>query len=85
MSIHAIKYYNRELAGLGDKFLFQILSSIERIIEFPEAWHIFNKNTRRCLLHKFPYGIIYKIFDKEILVIAIANLHREPDYWMNRI
>jgi hypothetical protein len=22
---------------------------------------------------------------KEILVIAIANLHREPDYWEDRI
>jgi len=31
------------------------------------------------------YGIIYQIMDTEILVIAVANLHRNPDYWKDRI
>jgi mRNA-degrading endonuclease RelE of RelBE toxin-antitoxin system len=30
----------------------------------------------------FPYGIVYEIQKDEIVIIAIANLHREPDYWM---
>jgi hypothetical protein len=35
----AIEYYNNESPGLGDKFLTEILKVINRIGEFPEAWH----------------------------------------------
>lgn len=35
--------------------------------------------------YNFPYGIIYQIRKVEVLVIAAANLHREPDYWEDRL
>jgi len=35
-------------------------------------------------MRKFPYGIIYEPSEFEILVIAIAHLHQEPDYWRFR-
>jgi toxin ParE2 len=71
--------------GLGDSFLIEVLNAIERINRFPLAWHPFSSNTRRCQLHRFPYGIIYQITDTEILIVAIAHLHRKPDYWKERI
>lgn len=81
----AVEYYNSESAGLGDSFLLEALNAIERIKHFSEAWHPFSHNTRRCQLRRFPYGIIYQVLDSEILIIAIANLHRNPDYWKSRI
>lgn len=81
----AIKYYNYELLGLGETFLTEVLNTLDRIGEFPEAWHPCSKRTRRCQTRRFPYGIIYQIRKDEILVIAIANLHRKPDYWKDRL
>lgn len=81
----SIEYYNSESAGLGDEFLVEVIHALERIKNFPEAWHPFTDTTRRCQLHRFPYGIIYQILDTELLVIAVANLHRNPDYWKDRI
>ena len=81
----AVGYYNSESTGLGYEFLLEIVNAIERIKHFPQAWHSFTKNTRRCRTHRFPYGIIYQVLEKEILVVAIANLHRKPDYWHERI
>jgi toxin ParE2 len=81
----AIQYYNREAAGLGDDFLSEVLLALDRIGQFPEAWHPCSKRTRRGQTRRFPYGIVYQIRREEILVIAIANLHREPDYWEDRI
>lgn len=80
-----VQYYNSESPGLGSKFLVEAIKSLERIQQFPEAWHPFTKNTRRCQIRRFPYGIIYQILEKEILIVAIANLHRKPDYWINRL
>lgn len=81
----SIEYYNSESEGLGYEFLVEALHAIDRIKNFPQAWHSFTDTTHRCQLRRFPYGIIYQIWDTEILVIAVANLHRNPDYWKDRI
>lgn len=81
----AVEYYNSESSGLGDSFLLEVLTTIERIRRFPNAWHLFSSITRRCQLRRFPYGIIYQILNTEILIVAVANLHRKPDYWQDRI
>jgi toxin ParE2 len=81
----AIAYYNYESQGLGEAFLTEILNTLNRIGTFPEAWHPCSKRTRRCQTRRFPYGIIYHIRKDEILIVAIANLHRKPDYWKDRI
>jgi plasmid stabilization system protein ParE len=82
---NAIEYYNYELPGLGKIFLKEVLNCIDRIGKLPEAWHPCSKRTRRCLIRRFPYGIIYQVRKDEIFIIAIAHLHRKPDYWKDRI
>ena len=81
----AIEYYNSESHGLGNELLVEVLHALDRIKNFPKAWPPFTETPRRCQLRRFPYGIIYQILDTEILVIAVANLHRNPDYWKDRI
>lgn len=34
-----IDYYNNQLNGLGQDFLNEFLSTVERICNFPDAWH----------------------------------------------
>jgi len=82
----AIDYYNYESPKLGDAFLIEVIKSLERINNFPNAWQICSQNTRRCQTRRFPYGIIYQIRDEDkILVVAIENLHRKPEYWKKRL
>ena len=81
----AVSYYNSEQAGLGDDFIIEFINSLERIKAYPKAWNPFTQNTRRCQLRRFPYGIVYQLRETEILIIAISHLHREPDYWKDRL
>ncbi len=81
----AVTYYNVESPGLGDEFLLQFLNALERIRQYSEAWQRFSQNTRRCRVHRFPWGVVYQILESEILVVAVAHLHRDPGYWQNRI
>ena len=80
----AVTYYNLESPGLGDEFLLQFLNALERIRQYSEAWQRFSQNTRRCRVNRFPWGVIYEILESEILVVAVAHLHRDPGYWQNR-
>jgi plasmid stabilization system protein ParE len=80
----AIDYYEELQTGLGLEFAKEIFSSTQRIIDFPAAWSSLSQNTRRCLVNRFPYGIIYQILDNEIIIIAVMQLNRKPSYWENR-
>lgn len=74
-------YYESQKPGLGQDFLEEIFLTVKRIKDNPTAWSEISKRTRRCLVNKFPYGIIYQIRNEEIMVLAIAHLHRKPGYW----
>lgn len=80
-----VDYYNNEQPGLGYRFLAEVLETIDRIKEFPEAWQPFHRRTHRCQVHHFPYGVIYQRYQDLILVVAIAHLHRRSDYWLDRL
>jgi toxin ParE2 len=81
----AVSYYNGQVAGLGDAFLLEAIATIERIRQFPDAWHPLGKNVRRCRLRRFPYGLIYHADETGVLVVAVAHTHRRPEYWRDRL
>ena len=81
----AVEYYEQCQSGLGLEFAEEVYAAIARIIEYPDVWSPMSRNTRRCLTNRFPYGIIYRIKNNSLHIIAVANLHRRPDYWKERI
>lgn len=81
----AVKYYNLQRTNLGTEFREQAWAAIQRVKEFPLAWHPLGRDIRRCQLVYFPYGIIYEPSQTEIVVIAVACLHQAPEYWRDRV
>ena len=80
----AVDYYNGCQNGLGLQFAKEIYDAIQNILAFPRAWTPLSRNNRRCLVNRFPYGVIYQIADEEIIIIAVMPLNREPGYWKDR-
>lgn len=79
------EYYEMEVTGLGKRFKQEVKRAINIIKKMPEIGSPESENIRRYILHKFPYKVLYSIEKDHIYVIAIAHLHREPMYWINRI
>ena len=80
----SVDYYEDCRSGLGIDFAQEVYATIDRIIEYPEAWSTMSKNTRRCLVNRFPFGVIYQVKPGFMFIIAISDLRRRPDYWMGR-
>lgn len=80
-----VGYYRGQAQDLEISFMQEIAAALKLIMDFPDAWQPFHVGTRRCLLRRFPYGIIYKRFNDEILILAVVHLHRLPDYWIDRL
>jgi hypothetical protein len=80
----AIEYYEDCRRGLGIEFAQEVNETIGRIVQFPTTWTRLSTNTRRCLVNRFPFGIIYRTESGIIEIIAVADQRRRPNYWRNR-
>jgi hypothetical protein len=81
----AAEYYESCRHGLGMEFAQEVYATIDRIIQYPEAWTRMSRNTRRCLVNRFPFGVIYQVKSGFVRIIAVADLRRRPAYWMGRV
>ncbi len=81
----AIEYYNFQSTGLGEIFLDEVLETIELILYFPQLWTRNSENTRKAVLRKFPFNLIYSMYQDKIYIIAVAHQNREPEYWIDRV
>ena len=80
----AIEYYEECQPGLGLNFSEEVFSAITRICEHPQAWTSIDAKTKRCLTNRFPYGILYRVSEDHVQIMAVMNLHRKPGYWKKR-
>jgi plasmid stabilization system protein ParE len=72
--------------GLGYQCAIEIVAAVERIKANPGMWPIMDHQVRRCLVHRFPYSVIYSVDEQksELLILAVMHLHRQPGYWSER-
>jgi len=42
-------------------------------------------NTRRVVLNRFPYLVVFRETTSEIEVVAVAHGRRRPGYWRERL
>ena len=80
----AIEYYEECLPGLGLEFAQEVHATIIRIMKYPNAWTPLSRNTRRCLVNRFPFGVVYQVKSDDLHIIAVADLRHRPEYWLNR-
>ena len=81
----AIDYYEECQINLGLEFVDEVYKAIQRILIFPNAWEPLDGDNRRCLTNRFPFGVIYYQREQEIVILAVMQLNRKPNYWKNRI
>ena len=80
----AIDYYEDREIGLGYDFSVEVFTAIHNILNYPEAWPVVEDDVRRCLVNRFPFGVLYSVEHKDIFILAVMHQRRHPDYWKNR-
>ena len=81
----ASNYFADQSLLTAEKFISDFEHCIQLITEHPFAWPEKHKGFRKCLFKKFRYGLIYKIEEQQIVVVAVMSDYRKPDYWLERI
>lgn len=78
------RFYASCHEGLGLRFYTCVEAALKRIAESPARCRSFEDDVRRCLVHVFPYAVLYSVETDCILVIAIMHCSRQPGYWRHR-
>jgi toxin ParE1/3/4 len=81
----AFSWYEDKRAGLGYDFLLQVDAGVNFISRRPEVHPIEYKGTRKHLIKRFPYKIIYFIEAEKIIVLAVLHGKRNPSILKKRI
>ena len=79
-------WYADQAPGLGNRFLAAIREQLLQISATPDAFPLFHQGTRRALIRKFPYGLIYLVQPEQDRIVVLAILHcgRDPKLWRSR-
>ena len=80
----AAEWYRRRSARAAGMFLDELDRAIERIGEHPGQFPEYAFGTRRLVLQRFPYLIVFQETGSGLEIIAEAHGRRRPDYWQDR-
>ena len=80
----AFLWYERQRSGLGDEFLTALRAAVNVVSNDPERFPVINRDTRRILLGRFPYGVFYRIYGDVVVVVGCMHVRRNPRRWKAR-
>lgn len=71
-----------ESAALG--FDAELRNAFNILRESPDICAPYLKGTRRVMLHRYPYYIVFRELPGKIQILAVAHAKRRPGYWRER-
>lgn len=81
----AFEWYLERSLRAADAFLREVERAVAVIAAGPRVWPTFEAGTRRYVLQRFPYNVIYREMAEGIEVVAFAHHKRRPRYWHRRL
>ena len=80
----AVDWYSDRSARAAEAFLRELDQGVRLIAQSAGVWPAFEAGTRRYVLPRYPYSIIYRERADGIEVVAVAHHKRRPEYWVGR-
>jgi toxin ParE1/3/4 len=77
-------WYFAHSADASIDFLTEAETGIEAITQNPHRWPKYLHGTRRFVLQRFPFSIVYLDDADLVTIIAVAHSKRKPGYWKGR-
>ena len=83
--LHEVRYYETVRAGTGQKFREAVDVAFDKIRRSPQTGRPEDLDCRRIRVKGFPFAVVFREHPDEIVVFAVRNDARRPDYWLQRV
>ena len=81
----AFEYYAERSRRAAENFREALDDVVGSVADNGEAYPIFDEDARRCLLEKYPFGVLYTLDDEYAAIIVVMHTSRRPGYWKERL
>jgi len=82
----AFDWYLQRSPDSARRFSTEVDRALAQIVQAPQRWAASGAHSRRFLLRRFPFVLIYRErASGEIQILAVAHTSRKPGYWKHRI
>lgn len=81
----AFDWYLERSADAASDFDAGLDRALTDIASAPQRWAQGTHSTRRYLLQRFPYVLVYRELKDHIQIVAVAHTSRRPGYWKTRV
>jgi len=82
---NAVAWYQKRNPNVALDFIDELHRAADIIRQAPERWPVGKNNTRRFLLWRFPFAIVYSEEQSVVTIWAVAHGSRRPEYWARRL
>jgi plasmid stabilization system protein ParE len=83
-ALAAYDWYSQRSQQAADAFQEELRIAGRAIEHSPELWAHYLFGTRRYLMKRFPFVIVYRVAAERIEIVAVAHGRRKPGYWIGR-
>ncbi len=77
----AADWYHRRNPDAARAFLDAVDSTLERVAENPYQFPRIGPKLRRAVITGFPYSLLFKARETEVLVTTCVHFRRDPKRW----
>jgi toxin ParE1/3/4 len=78
-------WYFAHSSDASADFIAELEAGIAAIAQGPHRWPKYLHGTRRFVLERFPFSIVYLDDPEVVTIIAVAHSKRKPGYWKGRV
>jgi plasmid stabilization system protein ParE len=81
-----VAWFEDQQAGLGQRFLAAVESTIDRACAAPRRYRVVQPpDVRRVAVPGFPYELLFRAVSDNVQILAVAHFRRRPGYWLPRL
>ena len=80
----AERWYRERNEIASARFQRELDRAVDLISERPNTGSPYLGNTRRVLLRRFPFFVVYRVRGENIQIVAVAQARRRPGHWRAR-
>jgi toxin ParE1/3/4 len=77
--LEAYDWYETQQSGLGSKFLNALDLFFTGLATNPFAFSYYEKPLREGMIKKFPYLVVFEIFESNVVVYSVFMARRNPE------
>jgi plasmid stabilization system protein ParE len=80
----AVDVYEADQPGLGEELAEEVEHTVRLLQTHAELGSPYLAGTRRLLLRRFPFALVYRVREPDLVGVAVAHQRRRPGYWRPR-